>query len=88
MKAYIKKGKFEEFKDKYLDYGFKLAINPSKGWVKEIDPMGLWVVVMKRTREVKLLALTGESPFMEVHKDKYQKLVDNGFIEYKKGRWD
>lgn len=88
MKAYIKKEKFDEFKKDYLDYGFNLAAKPEKGWVKEIDPIGLWLVVMKRTREVKLLTLTGESPFMEVHKDKYQKLVDNGFIEYKKGRWD
>lgn len=88
MKAYIKKEKFDEFKNKYLDYGFTLAINPSKGWVKEIDPTGLWVVVMKRTREVKLLTLMGGSPFMEAHKDKYQDLYDAEFIEYKKGRWD
>ena len=52
MKAYIKKEKFEEFKDKYLDYDFTLAVNPSKGWVKEIDPMGLWVVVMKTQQQV------------------------------------
>lgn len=43
---------------------------------------------MRRTREVKLLAGMGTSPFMEVHKDKYQDLVDRDFIEYKKGRYD
>ena len=50
--------------------------------------MGLWVVVMKRTREVKLLTPMGGSPFMEAHKDKYQDLFDDGFVEYEKGRWD
>ena len=88
MKAYIKKEKFEEFKNKYLYYGFKLAVNPSKGWVKEIDPTRLWVVVMKRTGEVKLLTPMGGSPFMEAHKDKYQELIDNDMVEFVKGRFD
>lgn len=88
MKAYIKKEKFDEFKKDYLYYGFNLAAKPEKGWVKEIDPDGLYVIVMRRTREVKLLAGMGTSLFMEVHKDKYQDLVDKDFIEYKKGRWD
>lgn len=88
MKAFIKKDRFVEFKKNYLDYGFTLAVNPDKGWVKTIDEDGLWVIVMKRTREVKLITLMGGSPFMEVHKDKYQDLVDAGFIEYVKGRYD
>jgi hypothetical protein len=88
MKAYIKKERFDEFKRDYLDYGFTLAAKPEKGWVKVIDPDGLYVIVMRRTREVKLLAGMGGSPFMEVHKDKYQDLVDKDFIEYKKGRYD
>lgn len=88
MKAYIKKERFDEFKRDYLEYGFTLAAKPEKGWVKIIDPDGLYVIVMRRTREVKLLAGMGTSPFMEVHKDKYQDLVDKDFIEYKKGRYD
>ena len=44
---------------------------------------------MARTRRVTLLTgLCGESPFMEAHKDKYQDLIDDGFIEYVKGRFD
>lgn len=88
MKAYIKKERFDEFKRDYLDYGFTLAAKPEKGWVKVIDPNGLYIIVMRRTREVKLLTGIGGSPFMEVHKDKYQDLVDKDFIEYKKGRYD
>ena len=88
MKAYIKKERFDEFKRDYLDYGFTLAVKPEKGWVKVIDPQGLYVIVMRRTREFKLLTETGISPFMEVHKDKYQELVDKDFIQYKNGRYD
>ena len=88
MKAFIKKDRFAEFQKNYLDYGFILAVNPNKGYVKTIDKDGLWVIVMKRTREVKLITLMGGSPFMEVHKDKYQDLFDAGFIEFKKGRYD
>ena len=88
MKAFIKKDRFTEFQKNYLDYGFTLAVNPDKGYVKTIDEDGLWVIVMKRTREVKLITLMGGSPFMEVHKDKYQDLFDAGFIEFKKGRYD
>lgn len=88
MKAYIKKERFEEFKKDYVNYGFTLAVNPEKGYVKTIDSSGLWVIVMRRTREVKLLTTMGGSPFMESHKDKYQDLFDAEFIEYKKGRYD
>lgn len=88
MKAFIKKDRFIEFQKNYLDYGFTLAVNSDKGYVKTIDEDGLWVIVMKRTREVKLITLMGGSPFMEVHKDKYQDLFDAGFIEFKKGRYD
>lgn len=88
MKAYIKKERFDEFKRDYLDYGFTLAVKPEKGWVKVIDPQGLYVIVMRRTRELKLLTETGISSFMEVHKDKYQELVDKDFIQYKNGRYD
>lgn len=88
MKAFIKKDRFIEFQKNYLDYGFTLAVNPDKGYVKTIDEDGLWVIVMKRTGEVKLITLMGGSPFMEVHKDKYQDLFDAGFIEFKKGRYD
>lgn len=87
MKAYIKKTKWQEFKDNYLDYGFTQAISP-KHYIRVIDKQGLFLTINKRTRELGLFTLIGSSPFMEAHKDKYRDLLDLDYIEYKKGKFD
>jgi len=89
MKAYIKKEKWEEFKYDYLKYGFTQAINPKAGYVKVIDKeYPMFVAVIRKTRELKLIVGNGESPFMEVQQQYYQELYDNNFVEFKKGKFD
>ena len=88
MKAYIKKERFEEFKNRAEEFGYKFLPDYKNNFVKTIDVNGLWILVRGRTREIKLLTISGSSPFMEVHKDKYQELIDNDMVEFMKGRFD
>ena len=88
MKAYIKKERFEEFKNRAEEFGYKFLPDHKNNFVKTIDVNGLWIRIRGRTREIKLLTPMGGSPFMEVHKDKYQELIDNDMVEFVKGRFD
>ena len=89
MKAYIKKDKWNEFKEQYSKYNFIPSVKQGYGYVKVLYGGDILVCVISRTRRLTLLTgLGGESPFMEAHKDKYQDLIDNDFVEYVKGRFD
>jgi hypothetical protein len=87
MKAYIKKIKWQEFKENYLDYNFTQAISP-KHYIRVIDKHGLFLVINKITREMQVTTPMGSSPFIEAHKDKYRDLLDLDYIEYMKGKFD
>lgn len=87
MKAYIRKDKWNEFKENYLDYWFLPPIDNVPFYVKTIEK-NLKLLINKKTRELKLITPMGESPFMEVHTQYYLDLFDNGFIEYIKGKFD
>lgn len=89
MKAYIKKTRWKEFKEKYLDYDFTQAISP-KHYIRVVDKHGLLLVIDKKTREMQIATPMGMggSPFMEAHKDRYRDLLDLDYIEYKKGKFD
>ena len=89
MKAYIKKDKWNEFKDNYSKYNFIPSAKDGYGFVKVLYNGNILICITARTRRIRLITgLGGESPFMEAHKDKYQDLIDDGFIEYVKGRFD
>lgn len=89
MKAYIRKDKWNEFKENYSKYNFIPSAKKGLGYVKPLYDGDILICVIARTRRVTLLTgLNGESPFMEAHKDKYQDLIDDDFIEYVKGKFD
>lgn len=89
MKVYIKKDKWNEFKENYSKYNFMPSIKKGYGYVKPLYDGNILVCVIAKTRRLTLLTgLGGESPFMEAHKDKYKELIEDDFIEYKKGRFD
>ena len=87
MSAFIKENKWELFKATYQDYDFILAHKPNKFFTKVIDD-DMIILVQKKTRELYLVTPMGQSPFMEVHTQFYQDLVDKGFIEFMEGRFD
>ena len=86
MRAFIRQDKWEEFKKDYVFYGFSLAPNPNY-YVKSIA-RNLLLVVSRRKKELRLITPLGETPFMEAHKEKYTDLIENNFIEFKKGKFD
>ena len=86
MRAFIRQDKWEEFKKDYVFYNFSLAPNPNY-YIKNIE-RNLLLVVSRRKKELRLITPLGESPFMEAHKEKYKDLIENNFIEFKKGKFD
>ena len=89
MKAYIKKDKWNEFKENYSKYNFMPSVKKGDGYGKLLCNGNILVCVIAKTRRLTLLTgLGGESPFMEAHKDKYKELIKDDFIEYKKGKFD
>ena len=89
MKAYIKEDKWNEFKENYAKYNFKPSIKKNYGYIKQLYDSNILICVIAKTRRLILFTgLGGEAPFMEAHKDKYKELIEDGFIEYKKGRFD
>lgn len=88
MKAFIKEDRWKEFKELCSKYKFTISlVKPKQYFEKEID-IDLKLLVNKKTRELKLITPMGESPFMEVHKQFYQDLYNDGYIEYIEGRFD
>ena len=89
MKAYIKKNKWNEFKQNYTKYSFIPSAKQGLGYVKPMFDGRILICVIARTRRLTLITeLGGESPFMEAHKDKFEDLVENNFIEFVKGKFD
>ena len=87
MNAYIKKDKWERFKHAYgVQFGFYTTLD-KKNYVKPLNE-DVMLVVNKRTRKLDLVTPMGVSPFMEVHKQFYEDLINEGFIEYKQGKFD
>lgn len=89
MKAFIKKDKWETFIENWLDYGFvPTPINSKKPSVyKKIDNL-LYLIIDVPTRELMLITPYGSSPFMETQTQHFQDLIDAGFIEFVKGKFD
>lgn len=87
MKAFIKKDKWQRFKHAYnIYFGFYTTLN-AKYYVKPLDE-NCSLVINKKTRQLDLVTPMGESPFMEVHKQFYNDLIEADFIEYKQGKFD
>lgn len=87
MKAFIKQECWDQFKENSNKYKFYVCSKPKKYFVKIIDE-DVILTVNKRTRELQLQTPMGYSPFMEVHKETYKDLYDEGFIEFEEGRFD
>lgn len=87
MKAYIRKDKWNDFKENYLDYWFLPPIDDIPFYVKTIEK-NLKLIINKKTRELKLITPMGESPFMETQNQFYQDLINDDFIQYKSGKFD
>lgn len=89
MRAFIKKDKWEEFIEKWLDYGylpsFDLLRHPSV--YKKIDNL-LYLFVDTVTKEIHLVTPLGSSPFMEVQTKYFQELLDDDLVEFVKGKFD
>lgn len=88
MKAFIREDRWNEFKELCSKYKFGICYaKPKQYFQKDID-IDMMLLVSKKTRELRLITPMGESPFMEVHKQFYQDLYDDGYIEYIEGRFD
>lgn len=87
MKAYIKENKWDEFKENCNKYKFYVYNKSKKYFVKIIDEDAI-LTVNKKTRELQLQTPMGYSPFMEVHKETYKDIYDEGFIEFEESRFD
>lgn len=87
MKAFIKQECWDQFKENSNKYKFYAYSKSKKYFVKILDE-DLILTVNKRTRELQLQTPMGYSPFMEVHKETYKDLYDEGFVEFEEGRFD
>lgn len=87
MKAFIKQECWDQFKENSNKYKFYVYSKSKKYFVKTIDE-DLILTVNKRTRELQLQTPMGYSPFMEVHKETYKDLYDEGFVEFEESRFD
>lgn len=90
MRAFIRKEKWEDFIENWLDYGYLPSIdgrlkNPSV--YKKIDTL-LYVIVDTITKEIHLVTPLGSSPFMEVQTKYFQELVAADLVEFVKGKFD
>ena len=88
MKAFIKESKWEEFKELCSKYGFGVSLKKPKQYFQKVIDEDLILTVNKRTRELQLQTPMGYSPFMEVHKETYKDLYDEGFVEFEESRFD
>ena len=100
MRAFIKEGCWLNFVSTYPSYGFlstKIpegshaykkygALSYSRPYDNEPDCMVYLVVTLDR--ELHVITPTGESPFLESHKEAYLDLFRADMIEYKKGKYD
>lgn len=97
MRAYIKKDKRKIFRSQAKRLGFGTGVFTSKA-ATNVDIEGpnyyyrkitdhLLLVIDKQYR-LRLITPMGESPFMELHKDKFKDLLDLELVEYRKGEFD
>ena len=87
MKAFIKQEYWDQFKENCNKYKFYVYSKSKKHFVKIIDEDAI-LTVNKKTRELQLQTPMGYSPFMEVHKETYKDLYDEGFVEFEESRFD
>lgn len=87
MKAFIKQEYWDQFKENCNKYKFYAYSKSKKYFVKIIDE-DVILTVNKKTRELQLQTPMGYSPFMEVHKETYKDLYDEGFVEFEESRFD
>ena len=87
MRAFIKEDMWDKFKELSNKYKFFLGYKPNKFFSKLIEE-DMMLIVNKKTRELHLITPMGESPYMEVHTNMYQDLLDDGYIEFQEGRFD
>lgn len=85
MKAYIKKEKWNLFLEKKNEYGY---IEENKDFFAKRLDSHLLVCVHKRKREIIVVTFMGIAAFVDAHKEKYQELINNDMVEYKKGKFD
>lgn len=100
MRAFIKESCWLNFVSTYTGYGFlstKIpegspaykkygALSYCRPYDNEPDCMVYLVVTLDR--ELHVITPTGESPFLESHKEAYLDLFRADMIEYKKGKYD
>lgn len=87
MRAYIKKSKWNMFKEHCVSrYGFTQMEKPMFLYTKRIDKIMLLIIPI--TRELILTTPMGISPFMESHKNLYKELIMDDMVFYKEGKFD
>lgn len=88
MRAFIKDSRWDQFQEISDRYGFYIDLKKPNKYLTKIIDDDMILLVQKKTREMHLLTPMGESPFMEVHKQFYQDLFDDGYVEFVESRFD